>query len=701
VIKSLIIDNYDSFTFNLYQLLGQVNGEAPLVVKNDELEWSALRRLDFDNVVISPGPGRPDKHEDFGVCADAIVRAEVPVLGVCLGHQGIALCHGARLAYAPEPMHGRISRIHHRGEDLLAGVPSPFSAVRYHSLVVSDDLPGCLEKIAWTDDGLVMALRHRERPLWGLQFHPESISTEYGFQMLKNFRAITERHLPPRARGTICCRTTEAAHEPAPRRIGADRDERFALRVRKLANYSDPEAVFVKLFGGAPAAFWLDSSMVKDNLARFSFMGDACGPNSQMISYDAHAGRMTVEGNRRTTARRESIFSFLQRELACRHVAGADLPFAFNCGFVGYLGYEMKRECGASFAHRAPFPDARFLLADRIVAFDHQERQIYLTCLERLDTPADADSWFDRIEREIASISGAAVPVRGNGAKTPRFEWRHSPDAYRELIEECQRQMALGESYEICLTNKISTAVELDPLAIYRVLRRLNPAPYSAFMLFNDFAILSSSPEKFLSVDASGVVESKPIKGTAPRGRSEARDLALREALRMSDKNRAENLMIVDLVRNDLGRVCELGSVEVPDLMEVESYATVHHLVSTIRGRLRPNSTAIDAVRAAFPPGSMTGAPKLRTMEIIDRLEGAARGIYSGTIGFFALSGAAELAVVIRTMVMTPKEVSFGTGGAIVALSDPAEELEEIRLKAETLIAAISAMCDHGPPKGS
>jgi para-aminobenzoate synthetase len=243
--------------------------------------------------------------------------------------------------------------------------------------------------------------------------------------------------------------------------------------------------------------------------------------------------------------------------------------------------------------------------------------------------------------------------------------------------------------------------VELDPLAIYRVLRRLNPAPYSAFMLFNDFAILSSSPEKFLSVDASGVVESKPIKGTAPRGRSEARDLALREALRMSDKNRAENLMIVDLVRNDLGRVCELGSVEVPDLMEVESYATVHHLVSTIRGRLRPNSTAIDAVRAAFPPGSMTGAPKLRTMEIIDRLEGAARGIYSGTIGFFALSGAAELAVVIRTMVMTPKEVSFGTGGAIVALSDPAEELEEIRLKAETLIAAISAMCDHGPPKGS
>src|SRR3990172_2541948 len=204
MIRTLIIDNYDSFTFNLYHLLGQVNGEAPLVVKNDTTDWSGLQRLCFDNIVLSPGPGRPDRQKDFGICAEAILRAEVPVLGVCLGHQGIGVLNGARLDYAPEPMHGRISRIHHAGEGILDGVPSPFSAVRYHSLILARDLPDCLREVAWTEDGLVMAIRHRERPIWGLQFHPESICTEHGFRMLANFKAATERHNGRRARGAVC-----------------------------------------------------------------------------------------------------------------------------------------------------------------------------------------------------------------------------------------------------------------------------------------------------------------------------------------------------------------------------------------------------------------------------------------------------------------------------------------------------------------
>ena len=697
MLKTLIIDNYDSFTFNLYQLIGQVNGEAPIVVKNDALDWNELQRLRFDNIVISPGPGRPDRQKDFGVCADVIRRAELPILGVCLGHQGIAMLHGATLHYAAEPMHGRISRIHHCGEDLFEGIPSPFPAVRYHSLIVSYDLPACLMKLAWTDDGVLMALRHRTRPLWGVQFHPESICTDYGMRLLEHFKAITEHHIASRAARTVTHQSAQDSASKVHRQPQSAPQGHFTVRVRKLNYFADPETVFVKLFGDAPIAFWLDSSLTRPGLSRFSFMGDAAGPNSQLISYDTHNTKLTVRSNSHTASYEESIFDFLARDLAIRHVADAGLPFIFNCGFVGYFGYELKRECGASSSHRSPLPDAQFLLADRVIAFDHQERQVYLLCLETLDAPSQAEQWFERTETELNSISAPPQLRVVEPAKPRQFEWRYSPDAYLSLIETCKHEIREGESYELCLTNHLSARLAVDPLDAYRALRRLNPAPYAAFLRFDRLAILSSSFERFLSVDSGSTVVSKPVKGTAPRGRNDVEDRALRDGLAASEKNRAENLMIVDLVRNDLGRVCELGSVEVPRLMAVESYATVHQLVSTIRGRLSRGITALDCVRAAFPAGSMTGAPKRRAMEILDRLEGAARGIYSGALGFLALNGAADLSVVIRTIVTTPSEVSFGTGGAIVALSDPQEELEEIRLKAKALVAAISAMCPQTP----
>jgi para-aminobenzoate synthetase len=191
--KTLLIDNYDSFTYNLFQLLGEVNGEEPDVVRNDEAGWDQLACRRFDNVVISPGPGRPEHPQDFGVCADAIRRAEVPLLGVCLGHQGICTAFGGRVERAPEAVHGRASAVIHDGSPLFAGIPREFQAVRYHSLCVDRTLPGELEPTAWTSDGVLMALAHRTRPLWGVQFHPESIATEHGRRLLANFRDLTER----------------------------------------------------------------------------------------------------------------------------------------------------------------------------------------------------------------------------------------------------------------------------------------------------------------------------------------------------------------------------------------------------------------------------------------------------------------------------------------------------------------------------
>jgi len=257
-------------------------------------------------------------------------------------------------------------------------------------------------------------------------------------------------------------------------------------------------------------------------------------------------------------------------------------------------------------------------------------------------------------------------------------------------VEACKRLLAAGESYEICLTNRISLPAQPDPYELFCILRRVNPAPYGAYLRMREGAVLSSSPERLLRVRRDRSVETKPIKGTAPREADPRADGAAREGLRTSAKDRAEHLMIVDLLRNDLGLISQIGTVHVAKLMDVETYATVHQLVSTIRGLLRDDVDLADCIRATFPGGSMTGAPKLRTMEIIDDLEGGPRGIYSGALGYLALNGTADLSIVIRTLVCTPQSTTIGSGGAIVMLSDAAAEYDEMLLKAQPLLDAVS-----------
>jgi para-aminobenzoate synthetase len=272
---------------------------------------------------------------------------------------------------------------------------------------------------------------------------------------------------------------------------------------------------------------------------------------------------------------------------------------------------------------------------------------------------------------------------------------RHDRGAYLDRIADCLEEIRDGESYEVCLTNAVTAPIAIDPPRTFSWLRRRSPVPYGALLEFPDAAILSASPERFLTVGRDRIVESKPIKGTRPRGATPADDEALHADLATNVKDRAENLMIVDLIRNDLNRVCEIGTVHVPKLFDVETYAPVHQLVSTIRGTVRPDASAVDCVRETFPGGSMTGAPKLRTMQIIDRLEDGPRGFYSGALGWFGLSGAADLSIVIRTLTATKGRVSFGVGGAIVALSDAEEEFEETVVKSRAMVTALLATTEQ------
>ncbi|MEU3994109.1 aminodeoxychorismate synthase component I [Streptomyces platensis] len=671
--RTLIVDNYDSFTYNLYQLLGEVNGQPPVVVRND-VDWSTVQFEDFDNIVISPGPGTPHRAEDLGLSARVIRESGLPVLGVCLGHQAICHLFGGEVAHAPVPMHGRISAVRHHGRDIFEGIPSPFPVVRYHSLAATA-LPPELEAIAWTEDGILMGVRHRSEPLWGVQFHPESISSEYGRELLANFRDLTREHT-----------RAHSLKSPSPP---------YRLRVRKIPRLPDAMAAYRALFADAPQSFWLDSSAVIEGISRFSVMGDGRGPLAEYVTYRVTEAQVTVEQpGHPPELIHQPFFEYLDQQLRQRALPPPeDLPFAFNLGYVGALGYELKSETGGSAAHRATTPDAALLFADRALLLDHAERTCYLLALEQ--GPHLSEDWLDRMADALAGLPEAAPST----TTAPSLQWqsvsvdalRHDRDAYLKRIDTCLDAIRDGESYEVCLTNTASVPAPADPLATYGHLRTISPVPYGALLGFPGMTVLSASPERFLSIDTQGVAESKPIKGTRPRGAGAEEDEILRADLLSQEKDRAENLMIVDLVRNDLNTVCEIGSVHAPQLFAVESFAQVHQLVSTIRGTLRADRSAVDCVRACFPGGSMTGAPKIRTMRIIDELEQGPRGVYSGALGWFSLSGAADLSIVIRTLVIEGDRASFGVGGAIVALSDPDEEFEETMVKSRAVASALAA----------
>jgi para-aminobenzoate synthetase len=703
--RTLLVDNHDSYTYNVFHLLAAASGSEPVVVNNDAVSWRVLSRSDFDAIVLSPGPGRPERWHDFGVCRDILRYSEIPVLGICLGHQGIGNLLEGAVSTAPMAMHGRLSHIRHSAAGLFEGIPQDFSVVRYHSLAITSPMGPEGHETAWADDGVVMGIEHRGRPMWGVQFHPESIATEHGRAIAENFYAMASRHRRPRptdaplrtprplpegpARGRRADKSSSAGH------FGPSTGE-FGLAVRSFEGEPSTERLFERLFGAAEHAFWLDSADAPTRLAQCSYLGTSAGADGCVLEYDVEAGEVTVERDGVASVVHRSIFDLLDRQLA---ELSLDPPTGVERGllggFVGYLGYECKADCGSPNVHRSDMPDAALMLANRVVAVDHARRRGHLIALCR-EGDAEAERWLDEAEAAVGEALAnppRETPPPAEGSESHvTFQSGRGRERYLADIARSQAEMAAGESYEVCLTDQFSTSASPDPLALYRQLRRANPAPFAAYLRFGERALVSSSPERFLSVDHERRVEARPIKGTISRSEDPVEDAARRTELAEDEKTKAEHLMIVDLLRNDLGRVCEVDSVRVPELMAVEPYATVHQLVSTITGRLEAGRTAVECVRACFPGGSMTGAPKERTMEIIDDLEDEARGAYSGAIGYFGVDGATDLSIVIRTIVMRPGRTTIGAGGAIVMQSDPLDEFDEILLKARAPMAAIARL---------
>ncbi|KAG0204407.1 hypothetical protein BGX28_003623 [Mortierella sp. GBA30] len=943
-LRTLIVDNYDSYTFNLLQLFDQAQLNNVVVIRNDQFAWHQFEQEIlpyFDQIILSPGPGRPERAQDFGICSEVLRTSHIPVFGVCLGHQGIGWIHGAKVTYGPEPVHGQIAHIKHDSTGLFAGIPQEFEAVRYHSLVIQEkDLPYDLIPSAWCHsfpliaaDNLnkndvvlsnldralgstsIMGVRHRTLPHHGVQFHPESICTQYGKQMMNNFFQISrdfyadqnrKRHtfeIPDYIRqlSVIASRPSSAATPKLHRPKSQSSPYSLLIQALDPAIFPEPEAVFSSLFLTGPrstaASWWLDSSRQPHPMSRFSFMGGvdtrqyhSQTPQGQRIPGAAQAVIQYSTLHKEIRVRRymsedtvsdvkmirlsDSLTANNETEVGTfwdwmsntmeefgherveTTVTGPngeqkgfeDVPFDFFAGMIGYFGYEMKREslegyhtpteqqcgclghggedrlCTCDCVRR---PDASFVLATQAVVFDHLEKRVYVLGIVNnqatrshkdigmplgFSSKSNCENWIQDVSHSInhlathdpikATTRRKSVVSSATGSKEPYLvKQRHRRQSsagllspfkvdvtekdYLKAIQDSLDYIHEGESYEICLTTQFrakiplylqgSTALESsedmlpqgDPAYdLYKILRKLNPAPFSAFLSIPTAAdeheelhghqveskiecdervgkliILSSSPERFLKIGQKPsdettnedesllslrTVEMKPIKGTVavakgcfckedegcgvdehgdddssghdqddeegcfmrpgelPKVRDERRrstsdrcaearrreDQSRIDSLSKNIKERAENLMIVDLIRNDLAHVCSSKSVRVPYLMKVESYETVHQLVTTVRGELFDHVDNTQAVRACFPPGSMTGAPKLRSVQLLDSLEHHVdRGIYSGCIGYIGIPAvtssenskgaqrkvrsAVDLAVVIRTAVLS------------------------------------------------
>lgn len=738
----VIVDNFDSFTYNLKAYFEEMGREIT-VIRSDAVSVEAIEGLKPQGIVISPGPKRP---ADAGASIEAVryFKGKLPILGVCLGHQVIGYTEGATVQKGDCPMHGKVTEIETSGQGLFAGLPRRFSVTRYHSLVVErKTLPECYRVDAWTKEGTVMAFSHRELPVYGVQFHPEAVLTQYGHELLENFCRICEQM---EAAGDL---EAELIKENSDQRaeygstkrpqdgglLRAAKGERAAVKEdagvpgekaafletnehRRIEQLSDAPAIaeLFSVFAEDPDVVFLDSSLVNE-LGRYSVIGLA--PYQKVVK--------TKEGCTVNGQPAEESFEEYVKQYLKENQDHNDTGLPIVSGAIGYFTYDYGRErmgIGTRHPLEVELPDAVLTFYDAFLVEDAQEKKTYLAAngktedaevlLMRLKQRIrKALSKWPECEARVQSAEKRTKPedlVQGNTAvqcgqtETGRQEARDvqtgealcacsvfpnfEKQEYMETVDAMIRYIFEGDIYIANMTQHLTVKSDREPYEVFRYLRTHNPSPFGGYLNYGEYQIVCASPERFLRM-RDGHVETRPIKGTRKRGSTPEEDAALKKELEESGKDQSELLMIVDLERNDLNRVCIPGSVKVTELFSVETYATVFHLVSNVEGELQPDLTVMDLIESAFPGGSITGAPKYRAMEIIDELEHSRRNLYTGSIGYLTLDGNCDFNIVIRTALHRDGSYYLGVGGGITAESELEFEYEETLQKAKAVVEAL------------
>jgi anthranilate synthase component 1 len=475
------------------------------------------------------------------------------------------------------------------------------------------------------------------------------------------------------------------------------------------ADLETPVSVYLKLMEEPGASFLLESVEGGEQVGRYSFVGVGIHRRIELhgdvITRAEGSANLQVRAaqEREPGGSRYDILDVLRAELGrYRAAAVPGLP-RLSGGAVGYLGYDVVR-----FFERLPdtaapaldLPDALFLLVDTVVVFDHARHRLILLANAHVEDGGDVEAAYvdalQRIDRLAEKLLRPlpAVPTRrwgathGNGLEP---QSNMTVERYESMVRQAKAHIAAGDIFQVVLSQRFSRRTSAHPFAVYRALRMLNPSPYMFYFNFAplDLQVIGASPEMHVRLE-DGIASVRPIAGTRRRGSTPAEDAALAAELLADPKERAEHVMLVDLGRNDIGRVCEYGSVHVRDLMTIERYSHVMHIVSHVEGRIRPELDAYDLMRATFPAGTVSGAPKVRAMEIIEALEGQRRGLYAGAVGYFSYDGSMDTCIAIRTMVMQGDRVTIQAGAGIVADSDPTSEYQETVNKASALLVAVA-----------
>lgn len=652
----LVIDHHGFTTNILTHQLGAVH-------RVTASELMALNLQDYTHIVVTHGPAQADLTQLTTV-------PHIPVLAIGTGYQHLAAAYGHTQVGPSQPVYGQAVTHHHTATGIFTGVPNPTPLVSYHPWRLTGLNSATFAVHAVDDDDAVLAYRIQGTNHWGMHADPAALQSSHGSLIVQNFLAL--------ARRDVSRPEPLAGRPPAVREV-----EIFTRSVPGLLN--TPET-FRRLQQGASAAFWLDSAAAHRGQGNTTMMGTNAGALAQTVRWDAETEQLDVHQNNSTRRITGDVLDYLETNRWQPAQPGESA--GFQGGWVGYLGYEAQQATVAGHRNRwqAATPDAYWIRPQMFLRYDHRRE---LTVLFAVEDHELLD------ELEAALVFGQNVPTAARKPQPAVGQWRLSAEQYQHQVARIQTMLRSGQAAGICLTDTYEFGeFSDDGLALYERLRTNNPAPYAGYLRFNTFddaiEILSASPEKFLSVDAHGVVESKPIKGTVARSSDPTVDSAVAQSMATDPKIQSENLMITDLLRDDLAKVTVPGSVQVPKLMVVESFATVHQLVTTVTGELAPQHSATAALRAVFPGGSMTGAPKLASLKTLEALEAGPRGIYSGAMGWLGDDNTAEFNVIIRSMIIASGQLTIGAGGAVVVDSDPVEEEQEKRLKAQALIATLT-----------